>query len=505
MNNKNNLFYWVIGLTAVYNFLFWQEKLGLNLLIFSGLYGLALYRLHPYNWRSKPTIISLFFTLVALTMVVLYNSIISKIAFFGSLVMFLGFVHQAGLKAVFYAIGVIFHNFILMLGQITGIFAVLKHIIQQNSKINKIYKSLIISALPISITVGFLLIYRAGNPIFSQLTDTIANDLSLVFQQLIFNFSWERFGFVLLGGYLIISGLLKNNHLAWYRHEQLQAEVLARKRVRKPLVFKLLALKTELQTAILLVLLVNGLLLVVNIIDILWLWVGFDYKSVKNLKDMVHEGTYMLIFSILLSMGILLYFFRNNLNFLPNNQFLKILAYCWIFQNGILVISVALRTYYYIHEKGLAYKRIGVLIFLALTLYGLYTLYVKIRDKKTAFYLFKTNTWAVYTMLILMSVVDWDVLIIRYNLAHYRRTGDIGPAYLLSLADKTLPIILENPYEIDKNGNVLPKKWYSKFERLVKQRVKKFVATQETYSALSWNYSDYQTYQYLRNNLRTKN
>ena len=64
---------------------------------------------------------------------------------------------------------------------------------------------------------------------------------------------------------------------------------------------------------------VNVLLLVVNIIDINWLWIDFNPKSIDNLSQLVHEGTYVLIFSILLSMAIIEYFFRGNINFYKKN------------------------------------------------------------------------------------------------------------------------------------------------------------------------------------------
>jgi hypothetical protein len=73
----------------------------------------------------------------------------------------------------------------------------------------------------------------------------------------------------------------------------------------------------------------------------------------------------MLILSILLSLGILIYYFRSNQNFYPKNGFLKAAAYLWLVQNAVLSVSVLIRCGYYISEYGLAYKRIGVVIFLA--------------------------------------------------------------------------------------------------------------------------------------------
>ena len=61
--------------------------------------------------------------------------------------------------------------------------------------------------------------------------------------------------------------------------------------------------------------LVNALLLAVNTTDINWLWFGFDPAPGFDLAQFVHEGTYVLIFSILVAMALVLWFFRRNLNF----------------------------------------------------------------------------------------------------------------------------------------------------------------------------------------------
>jgi hypothetical protein len=54
----------------------------------------------------------------------------------------------------------------------------------------------------------------------------------------------------------------------------------------------------------------------------------------------VHEGTYLLILCILMAMGVLLWFFRGNLNFLPDNERLRWLAHLWLAQNAMLALSV---------------------------------------------------------------------------------------------------------------------------------------------------------------------
>ena len=179
----------------------------------------------------------------------------------------------------------------------------------------------------------------------------------------------------------------------------------------------------------------NILLLMVNMIDLNWIWFGFEVPAEFNLKSFVHEGTFLLIFSILLSMGIFLYFFRGNLNFYSQNKWLKILGNLWIAQNAVLTISVFIRNYHYISYHGLAGKRIGVIAFLLMTVFGLLTLIYKVNRLKTTAFLLRLNGWFIFFTLITMTA--------HYNLTH-SNMGEIDVDYYLKLDESVAPLILKN-------------------------------------------------------------
>jgi hypothetical protein len=202
-------------------------------------------------------------------------------------------------------------------------------------------------------------------------------------------------------------------------------------------------LERERRAGVLFLVLVNVMLAVVNTIDISWVWIGFEVEEGISLKQFVHNGTWMLIISILLSIVILLHLFRGNQNFYARSGSLKKLAVLWIAQNFILGISVFLRNYHYISFHGLAYKRIGVIVFLALVLVGLITLYVKVWRRKSFFHLVRVNTWAWLAVLVGLSTVDWDSSIVRYNLRH-ENPGEIDIDNYLAMSDKVLPLLHAN-------------------------------------------------------------
>jgi hypothetical protein len=207
-------------------------------------------------------------------------------------------------------------------------------------------------------------------------------------------------------------------------------------------------LERERRMGMILLVAANCLLVVVTVIDINWIWFGFVVPQGFSLKQFVHEGTWILIISILLSMLILMHLFRKNQNFYRRSQALKVLAIVWVVQNFILGISVFLRNYHYISFHGLAYKRIGVIVFLLLVMVGLISLLIKIRERKSLFYLARVNGWAAFVALVGLSTVDWDSVIVRYNLDHWNQ-GEIDVDNYLEMSDKVLPLLYA---DIDKVG-----------------------------------------------------
>jgi hypothetical protein len=258
----------------------------------------------------------------------------------------------------------------------------------------------------------------------------------------------------------------------------------------------ILALKNENRTAIVTLFLLNALLLFINCVDIIYVWFGFSYNNDVNLSEYVHEGTGLLIFSILLAIILLLFFFRGNLNFYKQNKWLRMGAYVWLFQNAVLVVSVLFRDYYYIEHFGLAYKRIGVLIFLLLVLIGLVTIFVKIQQRKTAFYLLRVNAWVVIIILVVSSCVHWDETIARYNLSK-KDTIALDVKFLLTLSDKVLPLLEENKEVLQRNdksrfneeGEFLYRSALPPMQ-VLQNRTNEFFSTQKTYTWLSWNVAD---------------
>ncbi|MEL7221909.1 MAG: DUF4153 domain-containing protein, partial [Bacteroidota bacterium] len=154
-------------------------------------------------------------------------------------------------------------------------------------------------------------------------------------------------------------------------------------------------------------------------------------------------------------------------------------------QNAFLTISVALRNGHYIHQYALAHGRIVVAFFLLLVLFGLYTMYQKVKGPKTTFYLLQTNGIAFIATLLIATAFNWDSLITRYNLAHatsdqYHLTHKLGN----NLVPLLEAVQSEQSTFITANN--------------ISYREKKFLRELQYYDWRSWNYSIHKQHQALK-------
>jgi Domain of unknown function (DUF4173) len=509
---KNNIsFLKLILLTAgaiVFNIVFWQEKIAVNAIFFDAFILGAVFYLYPAAF-AKPQMKWLVLAhIIALGTVVYHNTMLSKIAFSTTLLLVVVFTQYLH-RSVWYAAASVLSNYVLVFfSMLDG----LQQVKFANIKSTGLRKALRFAIIPLFIAAVFFVVYSLANTIFQNAIGNAALAVQNFAAKLFSWFKWERFVFLLLG--LLITGglLLRSKYNGFSEKDITQHNDLWRKknnlrRWKNSALYDLLtvfmgkfangvlALRNENTVGIISLVMLNILLLAINSIDIMYVWFGFTYTPDTNLKDIVHEGTGLLIFSIVLAVAVVLFFFRGNLNFYKKNKWLRYGAYGWIFQNALLVISVLLRDYYYIQHMGLAYKRIGVLFFLLMVLFGLFTVFVKIYQKKTGYYLWRVNGWFGIVLLVAASCIHWDETMATYNLAR-KNTVPVDVNFLLTLSDKTLPLLQANPDVLDKpepyiNGEgaylnrsaITPRQQFE-------MRKQEFLELQQQYTWLSWNRAD---------------
>lgn len=499
MKLKTNLI--VIFICALFStILFYNHKFGLNLLIFQLFLFLWFTLTKQIKFKTKIQLVTGIGFLLTSFFTVFTHSVFSYFINFLAWLLFIGILNYPQAKSLIsgFTIAVIS----LFKSQELFVSKVFSKKIGNENLGKRIYRSRIF-IIPIVIIILFLILYSMANAIFSSLV----GDSLLAIEKGI-HFLFKDIDFLIIFTFLVslfFSNffLIRNKNKNIVESDTNTSEALQRNKKKERRYFKLTGLKNEYKSALFLLIVLNFLLLILNSIDIKSVWLNFKWEG-ESLKQFVHQGTYVLIFSILISIALVLYYFRGNLNFYKNNNLLKKLSYVWIFQNGFLAISVGLRNFRYIEHYSLAFKRIGVIVFLIITLYGLYTVAIKIKKKKSSFYLFKVNSLFIYVILVLCSGVNWDSYIAKYNFNHYN-SSFLHLDYLVTLSDKALPF-LDHSFEDLNKMNKAQKEMFpikntylkpSDFKQRIENRKYQFKMKWESKHFLSWNYPEYVAYKKL--------
>lgn len=492
-----------VGLTILalmgYHLLFWHESFGVNTLLFTALIlGWSVYK-QGKTMMNKSILFTATITFVFSILVVIHGSYLAKFGYICSLFIYLGFLFQPGTKSIISAFPTGLFN--LPISFVNNINAFRKWM-PKPKRDSKILKGVKITAIPLAVLILFVVIFSFANPIFSRFTNeffvTFFDMIARFFEQL----SWSWISFMILGVVIVFGVFVNGNISLFANYEKNSSDFVVRKKRKTFAIIKRVGLKEENKTAVIMMVLINLLLLLINAIDVKWIWFDFRLSEGQTYSQLVHQGTYLLILSILISMGIIFYYFRKNQNFYTKNQKLKVVAYLWILQNVVLAISVAIRNMRYIEQYGLTYKRIGVLFFLVMTCIGLIALFLKIKNKKSVFYVLKFNSWALYILLFIMAAFNWDIIVVRYNLS-MTEVAQIDKWYLLSFSDKTLPILhvnREKLEELSENSYDDSRDYSNNTIEQLNRRISDYKyqkhTSKETF--LSWNYVDDQTSKFFK-------
>lgn len=494
-----------LAVAFIFYFLFWDEYLGLNLLVYVSLVIGSLLVFYPELRQSKSFLALASGTILAAVLVLVSNSSTAVFAVFCSFLLMLGMANQPQLKLLLFAAATGVVN--LAQGVLEFFASLLRARVSEANRQRLTFYFKVVF-IPLVALFVFHVLFSIANERYFAIFEHALEALFTLLERIISEIAIGKIIFFIFGFLITCGSLFLVPYRRFRQKEAALSDSISRSSSKptRPLWqtwkpgFKILDLKKEYLLALLLLGLVNALLLVVNLIDINWLWFGFVPPADLNLAQFVHEGTYVLIFSILLAMAILLFYFRGNLNFYQQNRWLKIGAYTWIVQNAVLAVSVGLRNYHYINQHGLAYKRIGVIFFLLLTLFGLCTIWFKIEQKRSLYFLLRINTAAAYALMLLMACLNWDSLIAEVNLTH-RNPDKIDYQFLISLSDKALDELYQHEHQFTRHDKQTEPS-SDRYRNTLHHRIYQFMNDPKRHSWLSWSYPNSSTYHYLKKNYR---
>lgn len=496
MNKRTINFIAVLIGALAFNFIFWKEDVALNFTLFSLFSMLVNFINSPEMFSRRNVQITTAGNLVACFFLLYHHSIVSIVAALTSWIIMIGFYQIDELRSVHRA----------FLSSIINFFRLPPFLLNINWKERNISKKSInrkftIVLFPLIALMIFYWIFLEANPVFAELNDSFWHDVTWFFETYLFEINIERVAFFLLG-FLICSWFIYKAIYTFVYDEERPKKIdlfrVRNKRKKLPLNYPSsmikgleVGLKNENRSGVLMMGLISVLLLFVNVIDIVYVWFGNEFNPTTNYSADVHKGVNLLIFSIFLSIFIMIYFFRRNQNFYKKNNILKQMAYFWILQNVILIISVIFRNAHYIQFHGLTQKRIGVFVFLVIVVLGLISLTLKIAQRKSFFYLSKFNSWSLYGVLIFLACFNWDMIIFNHNFTN-RHEKAIDLTYLVDLSDEVI-------LEIDKHKDVLFKEYKIEKENHLYSRSRMYQFTKrmnlieynvehDERTLFSWNY-----------------
>ena len=463
--------------TLIFSLLFYRQSPGINYLIFSFVLILAVWALNPSIIRRWNIVLVMLGTVISACNILWSNTVMAVVMNLLSLVVLAGLTLNPQSSFIVAIINSIFSFLVsVLIKTVEKIDRSIYGTSSKNKEGNVSWLKFVSFFVPGVIAMVFFFLYASANPAINDLLTMIRFDF----------ISWDWMKFTLLG-FLILFGFFHQSHIESLTLADSRASnTLKRKKsVKKSL--NALALKYELKSGWLLLLLLNLLLLGFHMVDSYFILMK-KFEGTLKYSAYLHQGVNTLITSIVLAILVILYYFRANINFHKRNGKIKKLAYLWVFQNVLLVGTTIYKNFQYVDQYGLTYKRIGVYIYLLLTFIGLVTTLVKINKLKSNWYLIRANSWMFYGVFMLASFVNWDKLITRYNLS---MTNKIDTVYLINLTSKNLPelIALKNEGRIFLSQN--------EKVQIEKKRLR-FLEKMKNGKWPSWNYQDQITYNQIK-------
>jgi hypothetical protein len=388
--------------TALFTALFYEQSVGLNL----GIFGLILSAL-VYFTTDRKVMNKTFYTLLAASVIsslafAWYGDFVSFLAVFFSLSLLIFRSQSAYMKPVFSLIIIPINavSFIIRFFQLDKWFPES----QDNANFwKKLFAYLIV---PFVLVLIFFLVYSLGSEHFKNILINWEWNINI----------WQMILIAALGFYLMFNFWNYAVGERLKKRSRLFGNDFKKTPDTEKSTFSFIHIDMERTSGIISF---AGLNIVLLIFVITFNYEQFFENRMDNynLSAETHDRVNVVIFSIIMAIVLIMFYFRGGFNFDKKANRIKILAKIWILLNVALVFSAFIKNTEYIYETDmLTYKRLGVYAFLILSLIGLFFTYVKIQNKKTNAYLFNKMFWYFYGVLLVCSFINWGGIITRYNM-----------------------------------------------------------------------------------------
>ncbi|MBL7933877.1 MAG: DUF4173 domain-containing protein, partial [Bacteroidia bacterium] len=370
---KNNLSLVLIA-TAAFSYLFYDQNAGVNFLIFNALLiFLALFRNRNLAYK-RAWIFSALMCVVSSAAIFINSSALAVFANICGMLLLSAYSFRLESSPIFAG----FYSIYSVLGSVIHVFLdaskrTISPLAGSQGKRSYRYFTIFMAVL---MSLLFFVLYRNSNPLFAENTAWI----NLKFISLPW-FVFTSFGF------FISYGLL--NHKTIFLVEGLEQGLLLNTRNFEA--EKQNNHQTEISSGIILLVFLNIMLFVLNVGDARTIFFEDGLPEGMSHSDFVHDGVQLIIFSIVIAVGLIIFLSRRDFRSIKNHNVLKALIYIWILQNVLMLLSTAYRNTIYIGIFDLTYLRIGVYVWLFLAVLGLCFTFLMVKNNKSAWYLIRAN------------------------------------------------------------------------------------------------------------------
>ena len=226
----------------------------------------------------------------------------------------------------------------------------------------------------------------------------------------------------------------------------------------------------------------NLLYLLVNVVDVIFLWLTFELPEGVTYAQFAHQGSYRLIAAVVLAaVTVVVLLPKGSLQL--EHRMARGLSYLFVAQNLFVLASGARRLFLYVDVYGLTRFRVATVLWMLLVAAGYLLILARIYGRRPVGFLFRANTVSTALLLSVTAVLNIDGFIADWNVRRYEQIppamgrGDqsaVDVDYLASLEAASLPAIARlievarasgNPYVAEHAAEALD-------SRLKEERIK---------------------------------
>lgn len=293
------------------------------------------------------------------------------------------------------------------------------------------FASVAVWAMPVALTLVFLFLFGAANPVIERLLNMI--DLWKLLELLDV---WRILFWVFVA--VAVWPFLKPRLPRFMRQKKAAKTAAPIVPVLPPNVSVLFGQSAILRALVLF----NILFAVQTVLDAAYLWGGVALPDGMTYAEYAHRGAYPLIVTALLAVAFVLLAMRPG-SATSADLVIRMLVYAWVAQNIVLVVSSILRLDLYIGVYSLTYWRVAAFIWMGLVAAGLAFIIARIALGKSGDWLVGANVATASAVLYACCFINFAALIANWNVAHARESGGPGQPidvwYLTTLGPHALP------------------------------------------------------------------